>query len=124
MNTWLVAGLAEPLRRGRGDSRREPVGSLSIALPDTTFEVCQQLHGSVSSLAEELPGTLAPELEVRDQGRIEEHHRLGIHAAILDDAKRQYVHARLPGELGRRHLLRHQRMAKRAPSICTRMSRS
>ena len=70
------------------------------------------MHGGVSSLAEQLPGTLAPELEVRDAGRIEEHHGLGIHAAILDDAKRQHVHARFPGELGRGDLLRHQRIGE------------
>ena len=111
MNTWLVAcgspsscGAAAAMRAG------QPVRSLRVALPQSHFDVGQQLHCGISALAGELPGTLATELEIRDPGRIEEHHRFGIHAAILDDAERQHIDARFPGQLGRRHVLRHQRI--------------
>jgi hypothetical protein len=64
------------------------------------------LQRSVSTLAGQLARALATELEVRHAGRIEVHDGLGIHAAVLDDAKRQHVDAGLPAELGRGDFLR------------------
>ena len=101
---------AEPLRRRGGDARGEAIGPLGVSFPQSTVEIREQLHGGVTSLAEELPRALAAELEVRDPVRIEKHHGLGVHAAILDDAERQHIHARLPGELGGGNLLRHERI--------------
>ena len=113
MNTWLVAsGSLKHCGAAAAMRAASRLALLGIALPHTTFEVREKLHGGVSSLAEQLPRPLATELEVRDAGRIEKHHGLRVHAAILDHAKRQHVDARLPGEVGRVHFLGHQRVGE------------
>ena len=111
MNTWLVSngtlsncGAAAAIRAASRFARS------ALRRHNPAFDVGQELHRGITTLAGELPGALATELEVRHPGRIEEHHGFGIHAAILDDAERQHIDARLPGQLGRGHVLRDQRI--------------
>ena len=113
MNTWLVAkgslsncGAAAAMRAASRLARS------ALRRHDTAFEIGEKLHRGVPPFAEQLPGALAAELEVGHPGRIEEHHGFSIHAAILDDAKRQHVDARLPGEIRRGDILRHERIRK------------
>jgi hypothetical protein len=113
MKTWLVAiGSLRSCGAAGGDAGGEPVGTLGISLPQPGLKIGEQLHGGISPLAQELSGALAAEFEVRDSRRIKKHDGFGIHAAILDDAERQYVDPRLPGELCRGRILRHQRIRK------------
>ena len=84
----------------------------ALAEPQVVVEVREHLRAEIAALRHELAGALAAIQEVVGQGAVEEDHRLHAERAVLGGAEREHIHARLPGELGRRAAQAHQRVGE------------
>ena len=76
--------------------------------PLPVVQVGVKLGAEQAALGQQLAHPLAPESKVPGQGPVEEDHGLAGKAAVLGRPEGQDAHARLPGQRGRRRVLRHE----------------
>ena len=94
------------------------IGGAGIVEPQIVFEHRQQLRGEHPALGQQMAGALAADRDLVGKLGPEQDQRLGIQPAILDEAERQGVDPRAPGDVGRAFAgegKRHWR--SRAPSM-------
>src|SRR5690606_25291344 len=92
-------GVLQPLSGRGGKALSEPVRALRVAPPDACLDVRKQLSRSEAGLREQMPGALAPQLEIPNELRIEEHDCFCRERAVLGGAEGEHVDASAPGDI-------------------------